>query len=492
MTAVTNGTSSTMSLGGESEHDLVPAGLIKARDGMPVISPHYSKVSEHLRKSVPHEMACSMFCGGRRCKYESGDHWSPEQMAIPGLYSHWVTENLLAMARPNAKMMEKGQLLEHFKAQGIKSVINLQTPGEHASCGPKLKRSGFSYDPNELMKNGIFFYNFAWKDYGDAPMSSLLDMVKVVSFATSEGKVAVHCHAGLGRTGVLLACYLVYYLRVRSNDALRYVRLKRPGAVQTRKQIDCVKEFEAYFLPQCLVFSLKPVGDPDKRSGRFTVDQHLKRQKSVIHGFEARTLKYIPKVLFRLCERLLQLCDCGPTYEPDQENFTKSFFVYRFDDKASKLLTFKDPNLMQLTPSDSMVVTRRSSRSMLISTDDDSSTGMSSPGSRPGSETSSYIQSCSSALSGVDDKKLDDILADGIRNQPLSENQVSFKCFVNNDSIMIRHFFLSGDSRARVSCRSPKGCAVRDVAQVLGQGRVRGLARHSRRAHPVRGGHVGH
>ena len=67
-------------------------------------------------------------------------------------------------------------------------------------------------------------------------------------------QVAVHCHAGLGRTGVLMACYLVYYLRVRSNDALRYVRLKRPNAVQTRKQIDCVKEFEAFFLPQCVIF----------------------------------------------------------------------------------------------------------------------------------------------------------------------------------------------------------------------------------------------
>ena len=44
--------------------------------------------------------------------------------------------------------------------------------------------------------------------------------------------------------------------------------------------------------------------------------------------------------------------------------------------------------------------------------------------SRPQSETNSLIQSCSSALSGVDDKRLDDILGDGIRNQNLTENQV--------------------------------------------------------------------
>lgn len=128
--------------------------------------------------------------------------------------------------------------------------MHIYISGEHASCGPALHESGFTYDPADFMKADIFFYNFAWKDFGEASMAGLLDMVKVLSFALSEGKVAVHCHAGLGRTGVLIAAYLVYYLRVRTNDALRYVRLKRPGAVQTRRQIDCVKEFEAYFLPQ--------------------------------------------------------------------------------------------------------------------------------------------------------------------------------------------------------------------------------------------------
>lgn len=34
-----------------------------------------------------------------------------------------------------------------------------------------------------------------------ANLTTVLDIVKVMAFALQEGKVAVHCHAGLGRTG---------------------------------------------------------------------------------------------------------------------------------------------------------------------------------------------------------------------------------------------------------------------------------------------------
>lgn len=50
----------------------------------------------------------------------------------------------------------------------------------------------------------VYFYNFGWKDYGVASLTTILDMVKVMSFAMQEGKMAVHCHAGLGRTGQYL------------------------------------------------------------------------------------------------------------------------------------------------------------------------------------------------------------------------------------------------------------------------------------------------
>lgn len=47
----------------------------------------------------------------------------------------------------------------------------------------------------------VYFYNFGWCDYGVANLTTVLDIMKVMAFALQEGKVAVHCHAGLGRTG---------------------------------------------------------------------------------------------------------------------------------------------------------------------------------------------------------------------------------------------------------------------------------------------------
>lgn len=43
-------------------------------------------------------------------------------------------------------------MIKYFSL-GIKSIINLQSPKEHASCGQPLENSGFSYDPNIFMEH---------------------------------------------------------------------------------------------------------------------------------------------------------------------------------------------------------------------------------------------------------------------------------------------------------------------------------------------------
>lgn len=47
----------------------------------------------------------------------------------------------------------------------------------------------------------VYFYNFGMPDYGVSSLVGIIDGVKVLAFAVAEGRVAVHCHAGLGRTG---------------------------------------------------------------------------------------------------------------------------------------------------------------------------------------------------------------------------------------------------------------------------------------------------
>ena len=58
-------------------------------------------------------------------------------------------------------------------------------------------------------------------------------------------KVVVHCGAGLGRTGTMLAAYLVH-TGLSAEDALKEVRLRRPGAIESRTQEDAVRDYETH------------------------------------------------------------------------------------------------------------------------------------------------------------------------------------------------------------------------------------------------------
>ncbi|ESO03641.1 hypothetical protein HELRODRAFT_146072, partial [Helobdella robusta] len=109
-----------------------------------------SSMSETLRSSISESRMCQMFCGGKNCKYDCADRWQ-DQQAIEGIYSTWITPNILAMTRPSTAMIEKYDIILQFKKAKIKSIINLQIPGEHEFCGQGLNASGFSYDPQLFM-----------------------------------------------------------------------------------------------------------------------------------------------------------------------------------------------------------------------------------------------------------------------------------------------------------------------------------------------------
>ncbi|XP_039616469.1 protein tyrosine phosphatase domain-containing protein 1 [Polypterus senegalus] len=282
---------------------------------VPVPRASYSRARENLIKAVPSNLICSLTCGGKECRYEVLNNWTLEQQAIRGLYSTWITDNILAMVRPSTPLIKEYKIIEQFSQCNIKSVINMQIPGEHAHCGSPLEPpSGFSYLPEVFMDNNIFFFNFGMPDFGVSSLIRMLDMVKVMAFAEKEGKVAVHCHAGLGRTGVLIACYLVYAAHVNASEAIHFVRLKRPSSIQTQAQINLVYDFAQFLVSHFVMYA-----SVDNSTYRFTLQQYLIRQKHLLHGDEARKLKNIPKLVHVICKRLIMIALNKTDYSAMQE-----------------------------------------------------------------------------------------------------------------------------------------------------------------------------
>ena len=84
------------------------------------------------------------------------------------------------------------------------------------------------------------------KDFGAPTMEQLQEFVAGTQETISTGgSGAIHCAAGMGRTGTFAAAYLVHK-GMSSQEAIDKVRELRPGSIETGVQEQAVHDFQQF------------------------------------------------------------------------------------------------------------------------------------------------------------------------------------------------------------------------------------------------------
>ena len=132
-----------------------------------------------------------------------------------------IIPHLYASSRPSIQMVLRRKFT---------TIIDLTVGGEPA-------RTRDAYRANHIM------YIHSPVRNGFPPTTRQMDRLKqaIRDCINGGGDCLVHCCAGHGRTGTVIAAYLVGMGRTDGDEAIRFVRSKRRRSVETARQEQFVR-----------------------------------------------------------------------------------------------------------------------------------------------------------------------------------------------------------------------------------------------------------
>jgi len=153
-----------------------------------------------------------------------------EDTPLERTFSFVIQGKLAGSCQPGSHPSSLEEDLENLKGKGVTAIISLNEAG---------------LDEEIVRAHGMQHLSLSVADYCPPTIEQ---MERMVEFVDANETTLVHCNAGMGRTGTMLAAYLIAKGEPAS-CAIKQLRSTRRGSIQTTKQEDALRSFELHLRP---------------------------------------------------------------------------------------------------------------------------------------------------------------------------------------------------------------------------------------------------
>jgi cell division cycle 14 len=144
---------------------------------------------------------------------------------------NWITPKFLALATPKddgPELSGHGPQInkKFYSAYSMDNLIRFMKENNISTI---IRLNNKTYNRKKFLEHGIEHIELYFPD-GSTPSDAILKRFLEIC-ESRKGPIAVHCKAGLGRTGTLIASFLMKQYHLTACEVISFLRIMRPGSV---------------------------------------------------------------------------------------------------------------------------------------------------------------------------------------------------------------------------------------------------------------------